>query len=99
MAGSSSNPYSRCVGFYYNSGQPPEDDKSGSWKEIFQIVFVVFQVLAMPLAILLAGVLYLAFIFWMFSISGWLGLGSLLVIVLAVVARGVWEAKHPPELH
>lgn len=99
MAGSSSSQYSRRVGFYYSSGQPPEEDKSGSWKEIFQIILVVFQVLAVPLAILMAGILYLVFVFWMFSISGWLGVGSLLLIVLAVVARGVWEAKHPPELH
>ena len=60
---------------------------------------MVFQVLALPLAILLGGVLYLVFIFWMFSISGWAGIGSILVVVAAVVARGVWEAKHPPELH
>lgn len=87
------------MGFYYNSGQPPEDDKSGGWKEIFQIIWVVFQVLALPLGILLGGVIYLVFVFWMFSLSGWAGLGSILIVVLAVAARGVWEAKHPPELH
>lgn len=87
------------MGFYYNSGQPPEEDKQGSIKEVVQIIWVVFQVLALPLGILLAGMAYLFFTFWMFTISPVAGLGAILLVVLGVIARGIWEAKHPPELH
>jgi hypothetical protein len=37
-------------------------------------------------------------LFWLFVINGWLGLGALAVVAAALVARGVWEAKHPPDL-
>ena len=70
------------MGFYYSSGQPPEEDKPGSWKEIIQIIWVVFTVLALPLGILLAGIAYLFFVFWMFTISPYAGFGSLLLVVL-----------------
>ena len=99
LAASSPSPYSRVVGFYYGSSKPPKEEKSGSWKEIFQIIWAVFSVLALPLAVLVGGVLYLFLIFWLFTISPYAGLGGIAVVIVAVLARGVWEAKHPPELH
>lgn len=86
------------MGFYYGSSQPPKDEKPGGWKETFLIIWVVFSVLALPLALILAGVVYLVVLFWLFIIHPLLGLAWLGVAAAAVVARGVWEAKHPPEI-
>ena len=87
------------MGFYYGSGQqPPDDEGSGGLREIIEIVWVVLRMVAVPLGVLLGVILGLAFVFWLFTVNGFLGLAAILVIIAAVVARGVWEAKHPPEL-
>jgi hypothetical protein len=87
------------MGFYYGSNEPPKKEPSeGSWRETLSIIFVVFKTLALPLGILFGAVMGLVGLIYAFTVSGWLGLAILLIIVGAVVARGVWEAKHPPEL-
>jgi len=88
------------MGFYYNPGtQPPDDeDKPATMKETAQIIWVVFRTLAMPLGIILGGILYLLMVFYLFTISGWLGLAGILLVVAAIVALGVWEKTHPPSL-
>ncbi|MFN8619043.1 MAG: hypothetical protein U0837_18330 [Dehalococcoidia bacterium] len=87
------------MGFYYGSGEPPKKDTSdSSWRETLTIIWVVFKTLALPLGLLFGAVFGIIFIIYAFTISGWLGLALLVLIVGAVVARGVWEAKHPPEL-
>jgi hypothetical protein len=87
------------MGFYYGSGEPPKKEPSdGSWRETLTIIVVVFKTLALPLGILFGAVLGLVLVIYAFTVSGWLGLGLLVVIVGAVIARGIWEAKHPPEL-
>ena len=90
--------YTVAVGFYYGSGQPPDDDKSGGFRDVFIIVWVVLRMVAVPIGALLAIIVGLVFIVWLFTVSGFLGLGAILLIVAAVVARGIWEAKHPPDL-
>ncbi len=90
--------YTTAVGFYYGSSQPPDDGGSGGLRETLAIIWVVFRVLALPLGILFGVVLGFAFILWLFSISAFLGLGAIGVVVAAIVARGVWEARHPPDL-
>jgi uncharacterized protein (DUF2062 family) len=47
---------------------------------------------------MLGAIIGLVMIIWLFSITPLLGLGALAAVVLAIVLRGVWEAKHPPEL-
>jgi hypothetical protein len=86
------------VGFYSGSSKPPKEEKEGSWKEIFQIIWAVFSVLAMPLAVLVGAVLYLFFVFFLFTVSAYAGLAGLGLVVAGVVGYGIWEAKHPPEL-
>lgn len=87
------------MGFYYGSGEPPKKDgPEGSWRETLAIIGVVFKTLALPLGLLFGAVFGLIAIIYAFTISGWLGLGLIVLIVAAVVARGIWEAKHPPEL-
>ncbi|MGH2633017.1 MAG: hypothetical protein ACRDG3_06370 [Tepidiformaceae bacterium] len=86
------------MGFYYGSGQPPEDDGSGGFREVVEIIWVVLRMLAIPLGVLLGIVVGLALIFWLFTVNPLLGLGAILLIIAAVVARGVWEAKHPPDI-
>lgn len=87
------------MGFYYGNGSPePEDNKSGGLKEALVITWVVFQVLALPLAILIGGIAYLVLLFYLFTWHPLAGLAGILVIVAAVAARGVWEAKHPPQI-
>jgi hypothetical protein len=85
------------MGFYYGSNQPPEDEPGG-FKETVLIILVVFRTLALPLALLFGGIAALVLEFWLFTITPWAGLAGIVVVVAALVARGVWEAKHPPDL-
>jgi len=87
------------MGFYYGPGSPPPDkDKGGGLKEALIITWIVFQVLALPLAILIGGIAYLVLLFYLFSWHPLAGLAGILLIVGLVAARGVWEAKHPPTI-
>lgn len=87
------------MSFYYGSNQPPENDPSkSSWGDIFAIIVAVFKTLALPLGILFGAVFGLVALIYVFTINGWLGLAVIVLIVGAVIARGVWEAKHPPVL-
>lgn len=86
------------MSFYYGSSQPPDDDKPGGFKEAMVITLAVFRVLAIPLALLFGGVFYLVLLFYLFSLHPLAGLAGILLVVGALVARGVWEAKHPPAL-
>lgn len=86
------------MGFYYGSSQPPDDDGPGGFKETVAIIFAVFRVLAVPVGILFGGLLGLAGLFYLFAFSKWAGLGVLAILVAALIARGIWEARHPPDL-
>jgi len=87
------------MGFYYNSGQPPDDEEqSGTLKEAMLITWAVFRALAMPLGILFGGLLGLILLFWLFTLHPLLGVGAIGLVVAAVAGYGVWEAKHPPDL-
>jgi hypothetical protein len=87
------------MGFYYGSSEPPpEQDKPGGFKEAMYITWAVFRALALPLAVIFGGMLGLVLLFWLFTLSGWAGLGGILAIVLALVGFGFWEYKHPPEI-
>ena len=87
------------MGFYYGSSQPPDDDQgNGGFRDVVAITWAVFQVLSIPVGILLGTIFYLVFVFWMFSIHPLAGLASLLVVAGAFGARAVWEAKHPPDI-
>lgn len=85
------------MGFYHGSSEPPGDEQ-GSWKETFLIILIVFRVLALPLGLLLGAILGLFLLFWLFTFHPLAGLGLIGLIVGALVARGIWEAKHPPEI-
>jgi len=86
------------MGFYYSSGnEPPKDDKPG-FKETLAIIWVVFRVLALPLGIIIGVLLGLVLLFWLFTVEKFLGFGLIALIILALVLRGVWEARHPPDL-
>jgi hypothetical protein len=52
----------------------------------------------MPLGILFAALGYLILLFYLFTLNPFAGLGGILVVVLALVARGAWEWRHPPVL-
>lgn len=87
------------MGFYYGSSGPePGNEKPGGLKEALYITWAVFRALALPLAVLFGGVAYLVLLFFLFALSVWAGLAGILVVVAAVIARGVWEATHPPHL-
>jgi len=89
------------MGFYYGPGgekSPQEDPPKGSWGDTFAIIFAVFKTLALPLGLLFGAIFGLLFLLYLFTVSAWLGLGLILLGVLGLVARGIWEAKHPPEL-
>ncbi len=86
------------MGFYYGPGGQPPDDKPGGLRETLTIIWVAFSVLALPLGIILGVLAGLILIFWLFTVHVLAGFGAIGVIVLAIVARGIWEARHPPEL-
>ena len=86
------------MGFYYGSGEPPKNESESSWRETITIVLVVFKTMALPLGILFGGVFGLILVIYAFTVSGWLGLALIGLIVGALVARGIWEARHPPVL-
>lgn len=85
------------MSFYYGSGQPPDDEPPGGIKETLTIIFAVFRVLAIPVAIMFGGIFGLVGLFYLFVLSKLAGLAVIAIIVLALIARGVWEAKHPPD--
>ncbi len=85
------------MGFYYGSNTPPED-KPGGFRETIVLIWAVFLVLAVPLGILLGGLAYLVLVFFLFSVHPLAGLAAISLVILALVARGVWEARHPPEI-
>ena len=85
------------MGFYYGSNKPPEEEPGGL-KETIAIIAVVFRTLALPLGLLFGGMAALLFEFWLFTLSPFAGLAGLACVVGALVARGVWEAKHPPDI-
>ena len=86
------------MGFYYGPSTPPDDEKPGGFREVLSITWAVFQALALPLGMLFGAIAALLLLFWFFTITPLLGLAGIAAIVLAFVARGVWEAKHPPEI-
>jgi hypothetical protein len=88
--------YNACMGFYYGPGQEPEPE--GGWRETLAIILVVFRILAKPLAFIVGAMLALVLVIWLFAVNPLFGLGAVAVIVGAIVARGIWEAKHPPEI-
>ncbi len=87
------------MGFYYGQNKPERpDDKPGGLRETLQIVWVVLRILAMPVGVLLGVVFAFVLIFWLFTVTPYLGLAFIGAIVVALVARGIWEARHPPEI-
>lgn len=86
------------MGFYYGSSQPPDDEPPGGFRETVAIIIAVFRVLAVPLGILFGGLFALAGLFYLFAFNKWAGLAVLALIIIGLIARGIWEARHPPEL-
>lgn len=86
------------MGFYYGPGSPSPDEKPGGWKETILIIWTVFRVLAVPLGVLFGAVAYLVLVFWLFTLHYLAGLAALLLVVGLIVARGIWEGRHPPHL-
>lgn len=87
------------MGFYYNPGTPPEDEeKQASMRETVQIIWAVFKAIAVPLGFIFGGLGYLLLVFFLFSVATWAGLAAIGVAVGALVALGVWEKLHPPDI-
>jgi hypothetical protein len=91
------------MGFYYGSGDSKGPNKGGEggdggFKETLLIIWVVMRVIAPPIGILLGVVIGIFALFWLFTIAPILGLAVIVLIIGGLVARGIWEAKHPPEL-
>ena len=87
------------MGFYYGPGSPPPDDGNpGGFRETVAIIWVVFKLLALPVGALLGVLVAFLLLFFAFAFSPFLGFGLIGLGVAALVARAVWEARHPPEL-
>ena len=86
------------MGFYYGPSQPPDEDGEGGFKETLLIVWAVFRVLAIPLGVIMGSVVGIVVVIWLFTLSVFAGLAAIALVAGAIVARGVWEAKHPPDL-
>ena len=85
------------MGFYYGSGQPPQEEPPSGFRETLTIILAVFRVLAIPVAIMFGGIFALVALVFLFVLSKLAGLAVVGILVLALVARAVWEAKHPPD--
>jgi hypothetical protein len=87
------------VGFYYGPGAPPPEDRgSGGFRETVAIIWVVFKLLALPVGILIGVLLGFVLLIYAFVFSPVLGVAVLAGGVAALAGRGIWEAKHPPDL-
>lgn len=86
------------MGFYYGSGEPPPEDDKPGFLETLQIIWVVFRVLAAPLGIIVGALFALILVLWLFTVNAWFGLGVIVLIAAGLVAGGIWEARHPPDL-
>jgi len=89
------------VGFYYSSGDsnPGPDDKGpGGWGETLAIIWAVFRVLAVPLGVLFGAIFGLVALIWLFTVSVYIGFGIIALGIGLLVWRGVYEAKHPPDI-
>jgi hypothetical protein len=88
------------MAFYYGSGDSnnPKDEPPGGFRETIALIWVVFRVLALPVGALLGVVFAFVLLFWLFSVTPYLGLSAVALLVGALLARGIWEAKHPPEI-
>lgn len=91
------------MGFYYGSGDSKGphkggDEPDGGFKETLILIWVVLRVVAVPVGILMGVVLGIFGLFWLFTWAPILGGLVVVLIIGALVARAVWEAKHPPEL-
>lgn len=91
------SPYTSPMSFYYGSGQPPQEEPPGGFRETLTIILAVFRVLAIPVAIMFGGIFALVALVYLFVFSKLAGLAVVGILVLALVARAVWEAKHPPD--
>lgn len=69
--------------------QPPEEDPQGSWREVFAITRVTFEVLAKPLA-MLVGVLGLFIMFLWAAFTN----PIFIVIPIGLAALGIWYLVH-----
>lgn len=86
------------MAFYQNRGTPPDDDQPPSMKETAQVVWLVFRVLALPIALILGGVGYLVLVFFLFTVNAILGFVGILGVVGALAGLGIWEKTHPPDI-
>lgn|GEM_PF-2003526 len=77
----SSRPY---TGYMYGY-QPPQEDPQGSWREVFAITRVAFEVLAKPLALLMGTIgLFIMFLWAAFTNP------VLILIPGSLAALGIW---------
>jgi hypothetical protein len=90
--------YACSVGFYYNPGTPDGGGAPpGGWKETLLIIWTVLRILALPLALLFGALVGLIGLFFLFSFNTLLGFAVIGAGVAALIGRGIWEARHPPE--
>ena len=85
-------------GFYFDPGnQDPGDEKPGM-RDALALTIAVFQTLALPMALILGVVGGLLALLWIFFYSALIAGGIIALGVGALVARGIWELRHPPKL-
>lgn len=65
--------------------QPPQEDPEGSWREVFAITRVAFEVLAKPIAMLMGTIgLFIMFLWAAFTNP------VLILIPAGLAALGIW---------
>ena len=53
------------MSFYYDDGQPDDEDEGG-FREVIAVIVAMFQLLAIPFAILCGIVLLIGLVVWLF---------------------------------
>lgn len=85
------------MSFYYDDGQP-DDENDGGFREVVAVLVAMLQLLAVPFAILFGIALIVGFIIWLFTVHSGFGLGALALLALVLIGRVWWELRHPPNL-
>lgn len=88
------------MGFYYDSGQQPQEEKPPGCLDALLITRAVFGVLMWPMLAIFLAIVDLGLIFWSFTVHPAWALVPIAATAVAIWLFARWEQRHfrPPDL-